>query len=89
MARAASQIGQIVEQQLSTKSKNEQAKRAITDRISEIKKHTFDEINKTLNGLEQTATQIFENGLRRAEEMYNDAFKEAKGGAWTWLTTWG
>ena len=85
----SSQIGRVVEQQLGTKSNNEQAKQAITNRISEIKKHTLDEINKTLNGLEKTATQIFENGLRRAEEMYDDAFKEAKGGAWTWVTTWG
>jgi hypothetical protein len=85
----SSQIGRVDEEQLSTKSKNEQAKQAITNRISEIKKHTLDEVKNTLNGLEKTATQIFENGLRRAEEMYDDAFKEAKGGAWTWVTTWG
>jgi len=39
--------------------------------------------------MESGAAEIFETGLANAEKVYKDTFEEAKGGTWTWLTTWG
>jgi hypothetical protein len=85
----STRIAGVAGQQRATKDKDADARKAVTDKIAQIKNQTLKEVNDTLNGLEQTATKIFADGLQRAEEVYNDAFEEAKGGAWTWLTTWG
>jgi hypothetical protein len=85
----STRVGKVGEQQVATKDQNLAEKNAVTQKIADIKKHTLEEIEKTLAGLEERATQIFEEGLRRAEDLYNDAFSEAKGGIGTWLTTWG
>src|SRR6266702_6393011 len=39
--------------------------------------------------MESEAGKVFEAGLAGAEKACEDTFEEAKGGAWTWLTTWG
>ena len=83
------QMGEVGKQQAGTKDKNLKAKKAATDRITAIRDQTLHDVGETLAGLEDNATRLFEQGLRRAEDVYDDAFKDAKGGTWTWLTTWG
>ena len=85
----STQFGKVGVQQTTTKDKHLEAKNKVTGDIERIKNNTLEEIKKTLAGLEQQATQMFEEGLRRAEDLYNHVFEEAKGGIGTWLTTWG
>jgi hypothetical protein len=85
-------IEEVIKQQHGTKSKNANERKAITDKITDIKNDTLNRVKLTLSFLETMAPIIFDNGLRRAETAYNDAFKEAKGGlaerAWDWATKW-
>lgn len=83
------QVGQVVGQQHTTKKKNEVERQRITDKITEIKNNTRTAVNTILNEMESGAAEIFETGLKNAEKVYEATFEEAKGGAWTWLTTWG
>jgi Domain of unknown function (DUF4157)/A nuclease family of the HNH/ENDO VII superfamily with conserved AHH len=83
------QFSKVGDQQVATKDQNLAAKNAVTEKIANIKKQTLQNVNETLAGLEERATQMFEEGLHRAEGLYEDAFSEAKGGFGTWLTTWG
>ena len=83
------QIAKVSGQQVDTKDKNLAAKNDVTKSIGDIKDQTLRNVEQTLAGLEEKATQMFEDGVQRAEAVYNDAFSEAKGGTWTWLTTWG
>jgi Domain of unknown function (DUF4157)/Novel toxin 15 len=87
-ARGA-QFGKVGDQQVATKDQNLAAKNTVTEKIANIKKQTLQNVNETLAGLEERATQMFEEGLHHAEGLYEDAFSEAKGGVGTWLTTWG
>jgi hypothetical protein len=87
-ARGA-QFAKVGDRQVATKDQNLAAKSAVTEKIADIKKQTLQNVNETLAGLEERATQMFEEGLHRAEGLYEDAFSEAKGGVGTWLTTWG
>ncbi len=84
-----SSINKVVGQQLSTKTMNAAERQTVTDNIKSIKDKTRADVNAILDGMEQEAAKIFEDGLKRAEAAYEETFKEAKGGAWTWLTTWG
>jgi hypothetical protein len=83
------QVGQVVGQQHNTKKKNEVERQRITDKITEIKNNTRTAVNTILDEMESGAAEIFETGLKNAEKVYEATFEEAKGGAWTWLTTWG
>jgi hypothetical protein len=85
----SSQIGLVVKQQSDTATKNNDKRKAITDKIVRMKNDTLDQVNKILRTMDDEAEKLFQAGLDRAEKAYTDAFKEAKGGAWTWLTTWG
>jgi hypothetical protein len=87
-ARAV-QIGQVVEQQVGTKSKNAAERQRITHEITAIKDRTRADVETILTEMETEAGEVFEAGLRRAEQAYEDTFEEAKGGIGTWLTTWG
>jgi Domain of unknown function (DUF4157) len=82
-------IGRVGGKQIGTRDQNLSAKNAVTEKIAAIKKQTLAKVEETLAGLEEQASQMFEAGLRRAEDLYNNAFSEAKGGIGTWLTTWG
>jgi hypothetical protein len=82
-------IGRVGTQQIGTRDQNLAAKNAVTEKVAAIKKQTLAKVEETLAGLEEQASQMFEAGLRRAEDVYDDAFSEAKGGIGTWLTTWG
>lgn len=83
------QIGNVVSQQLDTKAKDAQERQRITDTINGIKDKTRTDVETILASMETEASNIFESGLKRAEQAYEDAFEEAKGGIGTWLTTWG
>ncbi|MCC6966078.1 MAG: hypothetical protein IT391_07315 [Nitrospira sp.] len=83
------QIGNVVSQQLGTKAKDAQERQRITDTINGIKDKTRTDVEAILTSMETEAGNIFETGLKRAEQAYQDAFAEAKGGIGTWLTTWG
>lgn len=85
----AARIGQVGEQQRSTQSKDAAKRQQITNTINRIKNSTQADVNTILDAMERDATSVFEEGLQRAERAYEDAFKEAKGGLGTWLTTWG
>jgi len=87
-ARAA-QIGKVVGQQTQTVDKNAQERQRITDTIEGIKTKTRADVTAILDTMEKEAGDIFEAGLKRAEQAYKDTFDEAKGGIGTWLTTWG
>jgi hypothetical protein len=88
-AARTAKIGKVVEQQHTTKEKHAAEHQAITDKINEIKNSTRKEVEEILRTMEKDAGDIFEKGLADAEKAYEDTFKEEKGGAWTWLTTWG
>ena len=83
------QIGKVVSQQLGTQGKDAQERQRITDTITGIKNKTRADVEAILSSMETEAGKIFEDGLKRAEKAYEDAFEEAKGGIGTWLTTWG
>jgi hypothetical protein len=87
-ARAA-QIGKVVGQQTQTVDKNAQERQRITETIDGIKNKTRADVTAILDTMEKEAGDIFEAGLKRAEQAYEDTFEEAKGGIGTWLTTWG
>ena len=82
-------IGQVAGQQTDTKSKDAAERKRITDEINKIKDNTRADVNSILDSMETKAANVFEAGLKRAEEAYEDAFEEAKGGWVTWWTTWG
>jgi len=88
-AARSGKIGKVVEQQHTTKEKHAAEHQRITDKINEIKNNTRGEVEKTLTAMEKEAGDIFGKGLADAEKAYQDTFEEEKGGAWTWLTTWG
>src|SRR4029077_6084025 len=46
-------------------------------------------VDAVLKQIDDEAPEIFGSGLAQAEQAYNAAFEEAKGGIGTWLTTWG
>ena len=83
------QLGKVGAQQLGTKAKDAQERQRITDTINGIKDKTRADVETILASMETEASNIFEAGLKRAEQAYEDAFEEAKGGIGTWLTTWG
>ncbi len=83
------QLGKVTTQQTTTKTKDAAERQRITTTINAIKDQTRTDVTEILNGMEKTASQIFEDGLKRAEDAYDNAFEEAKGGIGTWLTTWG
>lgn len=85
----AQQLGKVGAQQLGTKAKDAQERQRITDTINGIKDKTRTDVETILASMETEASTIFEAGLKRAEQAYEDAFEEAKGGIGTWLTTWG
>ncbi|MGH8591003.1 MAG: hypothetical protein ACREXX_17250, partial [Gammaproteobacteria bacterium] len=85
----AMQVAQVNVQQLATTSKDAAERQRITDKINTIKNNTRGDVNSILSGMEAAAANVFESGLKRAEQAYNDTFEEAKGGIGTWLTTWG
>jgi hypothetical protein len=83
------QVGKVVSQQLGTRGKDAQERQRITDTINGIKDKTRTDVEAILASMETEASNVFEAGLKRAEEAYEDTFEEAKGGVGTWLTTWG
>ncbi len=85
----ALKLGKVSAQQMSTMQKNAAERQRITDTINGIKDKTRTAVEAILNGMEDKAAKIFEDGLKRAEQAYEAAFSEAKGGVGTWLTTWG
>lgn len=88
-AARAEKIGKVVEQQHTTKSKHAAEHQRITGAINGIKNKTRSDVEEILTSMETEAAQIFEEGLAAAEKAYEDTFEDAKGGTWTWLTTWG
>jgi hypothetical protein len=87
-ARGA-QIGKVVGQQNVTRAKHALEHQRVTNTINGMKNQTLAAVESILTSMEDEAQQIFEAGLARAEQAYHDTFEDAKGGAWTWLTTWG
>jgi len=85
----ALKLGKVSAQQMSTMQKNAAERQRITDTVNGIKDKTRVAVETILNGMEDKAAKIFEDGLNRAEQAYEAAFSEAKGGIGTWLTTWG
>ena len=89
-ARAAADlIGQVVGEQESTKTHQSQQRRLVTERVAAIKEATRHDVDVILTAMDADAVAIFDVGLREAEEAYEDAFEEAKGGIGNWLTAWG
>ncbi|HEV7408801.1 MAG TPA: polymorphic toxin type 15 domain-containing protein [Bradyrhizobium sp.] len=82
-------VGKVAGQQVGTKTKNAQERQRITDTINGIRDQTRLKVAEILSTMESGATKIFEDGLVRAEQAYQDKFEEEKGGVGTWLTTWG
>jgi hypothetical protein len=76
-------------QQKGTHDKDAAERKAITDRINEIKEGTRGKVQKILGEMERRAPEIFAEGLKAAETLYGNVFEEEKGGVGTWLTTWG
>ncbi len=83
------QLGKVDTQKSGTKDKNAQERQRVTDTIAGIKDKTRVDVEAILATMETDAGNIFEAGLKRAEQAYEDTFEEAKGGVGTWLTTWG
>jgi hypothetical protein len=83
------QIGLVVDQQTGTQDKDSKERKRITDKITEIKNNTRKDVESILTVMEQQAVIFFDLGLRSAEAAYERTFEDAKGGTWTWLTTWG
>lgn len=83
------QLGKVDAQKSGTKDKNARERQRVTDTIDGIKNKTRADVEVILASMETDAGNIFEAGLKRAEQAYEDTFEEAKGGVGTWLTTWG
>jgi len=82
-------IGQVVGQQVGTKTKDAIERQRITDTIAGIKNETKADVDSILISMDKEAGDIFGAGLREAERAYGETFEEEKGGVGTWLTTWG
>jgi hypothetical protein len=82
-------VNQVVGRQFGTAAKNAVERQRITDTITGIKDKTRTDVAHILSSMDTEAEAIFEAGLARAEQAYQDTFEEEKGGTWTWLTTWG
>ena len=82
-------VSRVVGKQFGTAAKNAAERQRITETINGFKDKTRSDVADILSTMETEATSIFEAGLKRAERAYEATFKEEKGGAWTWLTTWG
>ena len=88
-ARRATRLGKVATAQRGIAAHDAAKREEITARIARIKKDTKSKVDATLREIEDEAPKIFSRGLARAEEAYEAAFEEAKGGIGTWLTTWG
>jgi hypothetical protein len=88
-ARRSGQLGKVGGRQHEIVTRDAERRQAVTKRIAATKDETKGEVDKVLRKIDEEAPAIFGNGLKRAEDAYEDAFKEAKGGVGTWLTTWG
>lgn len=87
-ARVAS-IGTVTGAQNATKQKDALERETVTNTITGFKNATRTAVDEILKAMETEAGAIFERGLKRAEERYEETFEEEKGGVGTWLTTWG
>jgi hypothetical protein len=85
----ATHLGKVGAQQHSTKSQDAAKRQEITEKITSIKNSTKAAVEGILANMDLVAPILFGAGLQRAEQAYDDAFEEAKGGVGTWLTTWG
>ena len=85
----AGRFGKVGGKQLDLKDRNKRELQAVTDGIAGIKNETKGQVDRVLKQIDEEAPKIFGSGLARAEKAYDAAFKEAKGGIGTWLTTWG
>jgi hypothetical protein len=88
-ARRVDLVGQVVGEQASTRTRQSTERRLVTERVAAIKEATRHDVEVILTAMDANAVAIFEVGLREAEEAYEDAFEEAKGGIGNWLTEWG
>ena len=84
-----SQIGLVTGHQVGTMGRDAAERERVTNRINSIKDQTKSDVTSILDSMESEATRLFEEGLKSAEDAYEAAFEEAKGGVGTWLTTWG
>ena len=82
-------IGAVVLQQGATFTKDALERKRVTDAIAGIKEKTKTDVKAILDAMDVEAVRIFDEGLKAAEKLYGQVFEDAKGGAWTWLTTWG
>ena len=85
----AGRFGKVGGKQQDLKDRDKRELQAVTDRIAGIKNETKGQVDGILKQIDEEAPKIFGSGLARAEKAYDAAFKEAKGGIGTWLTTWG
>ena len=85
----AGRFGKVGGKQQDLKDRDKRERQAVTDRIAGIKNETKGQVDGILKQIDEEAPKIFGSGLARAEKAYDAAFKEAKGGIGTWLTTWG
>jgi multidrug efflux pump subunit AcrA (membrane-fusion protein) len=83
------QIGKVVIQQGATFAKDALERKRVTDTIAGIKEKTKTDVKAILDAMDAEAVRIFDEGLAAAEKLYGQVFEDAKGGAWTWVTTWG
>jgi hypothetical protein len=82
-------VGGVIAKQVGTSAKNAAERQRVTDSINGIKDAARKDVEALLGTMETEAANIFEAGLKRAEDAYRDTFEEEKGGIGTWLTTWG
>ena len=85
----ALEIVQVIGQQIGTTSKDAAERQRITNEINRIKNDTRTDVDSILNSMETEAATLFEDGLKRAEKAYEDAFAAAKGGFKEWVLNWG
>jgi hypothetical protein len=82
-------LEQVGGRQQDLKTRDALKRQDITNRIATIKNKTKNQVDAILKQIDNEAPEIFGSGLAQAEQAYDAAFEEAKGGIGTWLTTWG
>jgi hypothetical protein len=82
-------IGGVTGEQNATKVKEAQERQRVTDTITGFKTAAKTDVDAILTSMDAEAEKVFATGLERAEQAYDEAFSEAKGGLLTWITTSG
>jgi len=88
-ATRTEQLGGVAKEQTNTSTTQARERLRIEGVIQGIKNDTRTQVLTALDAMVSEATAAFDEGLKAAEDAYQEAFDEEKGGVGNWLTKWG